>query len=145
MADTERKLHHPNRELPESRQTRLIVVLILLVSAAVMAVVTVAGWNELAGMNLVQVIYVMLYVLFAVLVAGWNRGTLAMAIALSLLLIIFAAVAAPGWFDRDKSGFDAPLLPETLLGILTLAIIPLQFLLIAFGLRGIRQQWNIEA
>ncbi len=118
--------------------------MILLASAAVMAVVTFAGWNVLAGMNLVQVIYIAIYVLFAVLVAGWSRGTLAMAIALSLILIIFAAVAAPEWFTRDKSGFDTPLLPETLLGIFTLSIIPLQLLLIAFGLRGLKQEWNVE-
>ncbi len=145
MADTEHIVHHPNRELPESKQTRAIVVTILLASAALMAVVTFAGWSVLAGMNLVQVIFIAVYVLFAVLVAGWSRGSLAMAIALSLILIIFAAVAAPEWFNRDKSGFESPLLPETLLGMLTLSIIPLQLLLIAFGLRGLKQEWNVEA
>ena len=145
MADTEHIVHHPNRELPESKQTRAIVVTILLASAALMAVVTFAGWSVLAGMNLVQVIFIAVYVLFAVLVAGWSRGSLAMAIALSLILIIFAAVAAPEWFNRDKSGFESPLLPETLLGMLTLSIIPLQLLLIAFGLRGLKQDWNVEA
>ena len=145
MADTEHIVHHPNRELPESKQTRAIVVTILLASAALMAVVTFAGWSVLAGMNLVQVIFIAVYVRFAVLVAGWSRGSLAMAIALSLILIIFAAVAAPEWFNRDKSGFESPLLPETLLGMLTLSIIPLQLLLIAFGLRGLKQEWNVEA
>jgi len=32
---------------------------------------------------------------------------------------IFAAVAAPAWFARDKTGFDSPPLPEPLLGFLT--------------------------
>lgn len=145
MAEIHVKAHRPNRELPESKHTRAIVVIILFASATVMALVTVAGWGELAGMNLIQIVYIALYVLFAVLVLGWNRGTLAMAVALALVLIIFAAVAAPGWFDRGKSGFEAPLLPENLLGLMTLSIIPLQLLLIVFSLRGIKQQWNIEA
>ena len=39
------------------------------------------------------------------------------AAALSVLMIIFAAVAAGGWFARDKSGLDSPALPEDLLGL----------------------------
>ncbi len=145
MANEEREVHHPNRELPESKQTRATVVLILLASVAVMAVVTVAGWNEQAGAGFIQIAYIVLYILFAVLVFGWNRGTLAIAMSLAMILIIFAAVAAPDWFSRDKSGFDEPLLPASLLGILTLIIIPLQVLLIGFALRGFKQQWNVEA
>jgi hypothetical protein len=36
-------------------------------------------------------------------------------------------------------------MPASLLGILTLMLIPLQALLIAFSMRGFRQGWNIEA
>jgi hypothetical protein len=61
-----------------------------------------------------------------------------------VILIIFAAVAAPAWFDRDKTGFDDPALPSSLLGVLTLLIIPFQALLIGVAMRGFRQQWNIE-
>ena len=145
MANEGHEVHHPNRELPESKQTRMIIVLLLLASAAVMAVITIAGGNEQAGAGFIQVVYIAAYILFAVLVFGWNRGTLAMAMSLAMILIIFAAVAAPDWFSRDQSGFDEPLLSASFLGILTLCIIPLQLLLITFGLRGFKQAWNVEA
>ena len=54
-------------------------------------------------------------------------------------------IAALSWFDRDKTGFDSPALDESLLGFLSLLLIPLSVLLIAFAMRGFRQQWNIEA
>ena len=38
----------------------------------------------------------------------WNRGVLPVAAALAVLLMIFALVAGPGWFDRDKAGFEQP-------------------------------------
>src|SRR2546423_14342928 len=65
--------------------------------------------------------------------------------ALSVILIIFAAVAAPAWFARDKAGFESPPIPEPLLGLLLLALIPVSLLLILFSLRGFQQGWNIEA
>ena len=42
----------------------------------------------------------------AFFVARWNRGVLPVAAALAIIMLIFAAVAGPGWFDRDKAGFD---------------------------------------
>ena len=62
-----------------------------------------------------------------------------------MILIIFCAVAAPAWFARDKEGFDSPALPESLLGFLTLSLIPLALLLIVFAMRGFQQGWNVEA
>jgi hypothetical protein len=41
--------HHPNRDKPESKQTRAVVFFLLLVSAAIVAIVTVGGWNKLQG------------------------------------------------------------------------------------------------
>jgi hypothetical protein len=70
---------------------------------------------------------------------------LPVATALSVILIIFAAVAAPAWFARDKEGFESPALPENLLGLLTLSLIPLALLLAVFAMRGFQQQWNIQA
>jgi hypothetical protein len=57
---------------------------------------------------------------------------------------VLAAVAAPSWFDRDKSGFDNPGLPPGILGLLCLLIIPVSLLLIAFAMRGFQQKWNVE-
>jgi hypothetical protein len=107
--------------------------------------VTIGGWDKLQGAKAIPPAYVLIYLLFAFYVYRWNRGVLPVASALAIILIIFAAVAAPAWFGRDKAGFDDPALPPSLLGILCLLIIPLQALLIAVSLRGFRQQWNIEA
>ena len=54
----------------------------------------------------------------------WNRGVLPVAAALAIILAIFAAIAAPDWFARDKPGLDPPPLPEDLLGLLTLIVVP---------------------
>jgi len=77
-------------------------------------------------------------------VARWNRGVLPVAAALAIVLLIFAAVAGPGWFDRDKTGFEDPALDSGLLGLITLLIVPVQLLLIAFAMRGFQQEWNVE-
>jgi hypothetical protein len=61
-----------------------------------------------------------------------------------VLLGIFALVAGPGWFSRDKAGFEEPALSAGLLGVLTLLIVPVQVLLIAFAMRGFNQGWNVE-
>ena len=92
-----------------------------------------------------NVFYVLVFLLFAYYTVRWNRGVLPVASALSVILIIFCAVAAPAWFARDKDGFDSPLLPESLLGLLTLVLIPLAVLLIVFAMRGFQQHWNVEA
>jgi len=67
-----------------------------------------------------------------------------MAAALAIILGIFAAIAGPQWFDRDKFGFTDPALPAGVLGLLTLLIVPVQVLLIAFSMRGFQQEWNVE-
>jgi hypothetical protein len=145
MADEKQRVRRPNREKPESKQTRAIVTLLLLASAALVAIITFGGWDKLEGAQTVNVGYIVIYLLFAFYVTRWNRGVLPVSSALAVILIIFAAVAAPAWFDRDKEGFDQPGLPESLLGLLTLVVIPVQALLIAFAMRGFRQQWNVEA
>jgi len=57
---------------------------------------------------------------------------------------VVAAVAAPAWFSRDKAGFIEPNLPASIIGLLTLILIPVQMLLIAFAMRGLQQKWNTE-
>jgi lysylphosphatidylglycerol synthetase-like protein (DUF2156 family) len=136
---------HPNREKPVVQATRATVVLLLLVSAVLVLIVTVSGWNVLESAVWVQIIYIVVYLTFAFYAARWNRGVLPVAAVLAVLLTIFALVAGPGWFDRDKSGFAAPdYLDAGLLGVLTLLIVPVQMLLVAFAMRGFRQGWNVE-
>jgi presenilin-like A22 family membrane protease len=136
---------HPNREKPVVQATRATVVLLLLVSAALVLIVTVSGWNVIESAVSIQIAYVVIYLTLAFYAARWNRGVLPVAAVLAVLLGIFALVAGPGWFNRDKSGFAAPdHLNAGLLGVLTLLILPVQMLLVAFAMRGFSQGWNVE-
>jgi lysylphosphatidylglycerol synthetase-like protein (DUF2156 family) len=148
MATPEREpgviITHPNRDKPVVQATRATVVLLLLVSAALVLIVTVGGWSVLEGAIPIQIAYILVYLVFAFYAARWNRGVLPVAAGLAVLLAIFALVAGPAWFDRDKSGFAQPTLNAGLLGLLTLLIVPVQMLLVAFAMRGFQQGWNVE-
>jgi hypothetical protein len=135
---------HPNRGKPVVQATRATVVLLLLASAALILIVTIGGWGTLEGDIPILLAWAAVYLLMAFFAGRWRRGVLPMAAALALLLCVFAMVAAPSWLARDKSGFAEPALPAGLLGVITLAIIPVQILLIAFAMRGFQQGWNIE-
>ena len=74
----------------------------------------------------------------------WSRGILPVAAALAVILAIFAAIAAPDWFARSKDGLDSPALPEDLLGLLTLIVVPVQLLLIVVAMIGFNQEWHVE-
>jgi hypothetical protein len=135
---------HPNRDKPVVQATRATVVVLLLVSAALVLIITVGGWNLLEGAIPLQIGYIVVYLTFAFFAARWNRGVLPISAALGVLLAIFALVAGPGWFERDKSGFAQPHINSGLLGVLTLLVIPVQMLLVAFAMRGFSQGWNVE-
>jgi hypothetical protein len=138
------RIHHPNREKPESKATKAGVIVLLIASAALIAIVFVGGYSQLAGAQIVAVAWVLIYALMAYFVARWNRGVLPLAAGMAILFTSFAAIAAPAWFARDKPGLDDPLLPAGLLGLLTLVIIAVQVLLILFAMRGFQQEWNVE-
>jgi len=135
---------HPNRSKPVVQATRATVVLLLLATAALILIVPIGGWGTLEGDIPILLAFAAIYLLMAFFAGRWSRGVLPMAAALALLLFVFATVAAPSWFARDKAGFAEPALPASLLGVLTLVIIPVQILLIAFAMRGFQQGWNIE-
>jgi lysylphosphatidylglycerol synthetase-like protein (DUF2156 family) len=142
MADT--VLIHPSRDKPEAKATKAAVILLLLTSAALILIVTVGGWSEMQGGQIVSIGYIIVYAVMAWYVTRWNRGVLPVAAGLAILFAVVAAVAAPGWFDRDKDGFQDPTLEPSILGLLTLIIVPVQVLLVAFAMRGFQQQWNVE-
>jgi hypothetical protein len=144
MAEPGVRIEHPNRRKAASKLTRAIVVLLLLVSAGLVAIVTVGGWDALQGAKALQISYIVVYVVIAFFVLRWSRGVLPLAAALAIVLLIFAAVSAPAWFDRDKPGFAEPALDEGILGLVTALIVPVQILLIAFAMSGFRQAWNVE-
>ncbi len=135
---------HPNRDKPIVQATRATVVLLLLASAALVLIVTVGGWSVLESAKPVEIAYVLIYLTLAFFAMRWNRGVLPVSAVLAVLLLIFALVAGPGWFARDKSGFAQPALGAGLLGVLTLLIVPVQMLLVAFAMRGFQQGWNVE-
>jgi hypothetical protein len=144
MAESGVRIEHPNRKKAASKLTRVIVVLLLLISAFLVAVVTVGGWDVLQGAKALQIAYIVVYVVIAFFVLRWSRGVLPLAAALAIVLLIFAAVSAPGWFDRDKPGFTDPAIDEGVLGLITALLVPVQLLLIAFAMSGFRQAWNVE-
>jgi presenilin-like A22 family membrane protease len=135
---------HPNRDKPVVQATRSTVVLLLVVSAGLVLVVTIGGWKVLEGAWIIQVGFVIVYLVLAFFAARWNRGVLPISAALAVLLLVFALVAAPSWFSRNKTGFEQPALNAGLLGVITFLIVPVQILLIAFAMRGFQQGWNVE-
>lgn len=146
----------PNRDKAGSKATKLVVIVLLLVSAGLMLIVTLGGWSKLQGLKPVNVLWAILYVLFAIFIARWNRGLLPIAAAFAILLLILSLIAGLGasgtsWFDRNHTGYAGAewlwggkgLTPDTL-GLVTLLIVPLQALLILFAMRGFTQGWNVE-
>ena len=147
MAENESEdtyLDRPNRRKASSKATKAIVALLLVVSAALVIIISIGGWDTLEGAKPLQIAYIVIYLVMAFLVMRWNRGVLPLAAALAIVLLIFAAVSGPAWFDRDKTGLTDPTLDEGILGLLSLILVPIQILLIAFAMRGFQQAWNVE-
>ncbi|MGO9750724.1 MAG: hypothetical protein ACLP8S_12440 [Solirubrobacteraceae bacterium] len=151
-----RVITYPNREKPQSKLTKAIVIVILLASVVLVLAVTIGGWSELEGMTAVNFAWCAIYLALAYYVSRWNRGLLPIAAALAVLLAVIALIAGTGafgtsWFDRAREGFAVPqsllggtgLDPDTL-GVLTLAIAPVQALLVLFAMHGFTQGWNVE-
>ena len=147
---------YPNRDKVSSQATRMIVVLILLVSVALMLIVTIGGWSKLQGLKPINFVWSAVYLVFAFYVTRWTRGLLPIAAALAVLLLIISLIAGLGasgtsWFDRNHYGFASPhslfggtgLNPD-FLGVVTLLIAPVQVLLIIFSMRAFSQAWNVE-
>ena len=137
-------IDHPNRDKAASKTTKLIVTFLLIASAVLMIIISVGGWDTLEGAKVPQIAYILLYLLIAFFVMRWSRGVLPVAAALAIILLIFAAVSGPEWYERDKEGFTDPTLDEGILGLLTMILVPVQVLLIAFSMRGFQQAWNVE-
>jgi hypothetical protein len=148
---------YPNREKATSKATKATVAFILLVSVALILIITIGGWSKLQGLKAVNFAWCIAYLLIAFYVmARWTRGLLPIAAALAILLLILALIAGTGisgtsWFDREHEGFASPQslfggagLSPDMLGLLTLIVVPVQALLIVFAMRGFAQAWNVE-
>ena len=107
-------------------------------------IITIGGWGTLEGGIPILLAWAIVYVLMAYFAARWSRGVLPMAAALALILLVFALVAAPSWFARNKAGFAQPSLNAGPARRAHALLIPVQILIIAFAMRGFQQGWNIE-
>ncbi len=147
---------YPNRDKASSKLTKLIVAILLLVSVALMLIVTLGGWSKLQGLKPVNIIWALLYVIFAIFIMRWNRGLLPIAAAFAILLLIIALIAGLGasgtsWFDRNHVGYGAAdllwggkgLSPDVI-GTVILLIAPVQAALIVASMIGFSQGWNVE-
>jgi hypothetical protein len=137
-------IEHPNRRKASSQLARLVVIVLLIASAAVVLIITLGGWDTIEGAKPVQIAFIPIYVVFALFVARWARGVLPMAAALAIILGIFAAVAGPAWFDRDKDGFTDPAITADVLGLLCFLLLALQIALVIVAMIAFRQGWNVE-
>jgi hypothetical protein len=147
----------PNREKAASKAMKAIVALILLVSVALVLIVTVGGWSQLEGMKPLNFFWCIAYLIIAFYIfVRWSRGMLPIAAGLAILLLMVALVAGAGlggtsWFDRSHAGFahaqsllGGEGLSADTLGAVTLLIAPVQVLLILFALSAFAQGWNVE-
>ncbi len=144
MAEGSRIIDHPNRDRPQSRATRALVVALLLISAIVLTLATAGGWEKIQGAKSLHIAYILIYLVLAFYIARWRSGLLPVAAALAIVLAMFAAISGPEWFARDQPGFSDPALGAGILGVLTLVIVPVQVLLIIFAAQGFTQRWSVE-
>ncbi len=144
MAQGASVIEHPNRDKAGSRSTKALVVALLIGSALLLAIVTAGGWTRIQGAKPLQIAFVLLYLVLAYYIARWRSGLLPVAAAFAIVLLLFAAISAPGWFERNGPGFDDPALDSGLVGVLTLLLVPIQLLLIVVSARGFSQRWSVE-
>jgi hypothetical protein len=147
---------NPNRDKVICKVTRLIVVLILLASVALMLMLTIGGWSKLQGSKPINFLWCAVYLIMAYYVLRWARGLLPITAGLAILLLIVAVIAGTGvagasWFDRHHSGFASAQsllggrgLGDNVLGSVTLLLIPVEIALIVFAMIGFAQGWNVE-
>ena len=141
------ELWRPNREKAGSITTRFVLVFLLAGTAAVAALITIAGFSLMtggSGMAIICLIYAALYAFFTFLVFRWNRGILPVAASLSVIQAIFCATGADSWFARDKTGFDNGLLPSSAIGLLVIVLLLLQIAVAAVALYAFNQNWHVE-
>ncbi|MBI4897063.1 MAG: hypothetical protein HY827_01685 [Actinobacteria bacterium] len=144
LAEQKPPVRHPNRDLPESQTARLATLALLLITNIALLTVAVGGWSTLVGAKGLHIGFMLAVCIFIGYVVRWNRGVLPVIAAMATILAVFALVAGPAWFARDKTGYADSALPESVLGLITLGLIPLQMLLIVVSMWGFSQQWNIE-
>jgi lysylphosphatidylglycerol synthetase-like protein (DUF2156 family) len=146
----------PNRDRWNCKLMRLVVVLILLLSVALMLAVTIGGWSKLQGMTPINFIWCAIYLVLALFVARWARGLLPIAAGLALLLLLISVIAAFGlggtsWFERSGHGFSAAHalgggagFSADLIGTLLVGLVVVEIVLVIVAMIAFSQGWNVE-
>ena len=137
-------IDHPNRDKAASKTTRVVVIVLLLISCVLIGIVTFGGWSVLQGLAVVSIGWIVIYLVFAYYVARWNRGVLPVVAALAILMLIFAALAVPSWFDRNTAGYAQASIDSNVLGTICAILVPVQALLVIAAMQGFAQAWNVE-
>ena len=138
------EIDYPNRRKSSSKLARALVFLLLVASAALLLIATIGGWSELQGARGLQLAYIVIYLVMAFFVLRWSSGVLPMSAALAIIMLIFALVSAPGWFQRDKDGFATTSIGPDVLGLLCILIAIVQAVLIVAAMLAFRQGWGVE-
>jgi hypothetical protein len=130
------ELDYPNREKAASKLMRVVVILALLVSSALIAYVTVKGWDLMQEAKTLNVVFI-------IQVLRWSRGVLPMAAGIAAFIAIFSGVSITSWYQRDAPGYaDAALSAD--LGCLTTIIFAVQILGIVVTITAFSQNWQEE-
>ncbi|WP_084270019.1 hypothetical protein [Patulibacter minatonensis] len=137
------ELEYPNREKSASKVMRLVVILSLLGSCAVIAATTIKGWDLMEDAKPLNIAFIALNLIFIVQVVRWSRGVLPMAAGIGAFVAIFAGVSINSWYERDAIGYkDAALSAD--LGFLTIIILAVQVLVIIVTIVAFSQNWQEE-
>ncbi len=144
MAAEDTVVVHPNRERPESKSTKAAVVVLLIAAAVLTFIIFVGGFTKIPGQRPLTVLNIIVFGILAYYIWHWSRGSLAMAAGVTTIFFMGVVVALPGWFGRDKVGFDDPLFPAGLLGMLTLVLVFISLAVIVLSMVAFQQGWNVE-
>ena len=139
------ELWRPNREKPEAKSARALVVFLLLVSAALAFVITLGGWTRLEG---VKAFAARSSSRSTCCSPSWSRAGTAASCPWhrpwrSSSRSSPGSPPPPGSTGRRTVSSD-PALPPDLLGLLTLLLVPLQVILIAVAMVAFNQDWHVE-
>ncbi|MCK9249200.1 MAG: hypothetical protein M0P31_09535 [Solirubrobacteraceae bacterium] len=134
---------YPNREKPASKITRMLVIVVLLVSTLLLAWQTKRGWDLLEDAKQLHFVFIAVNLIFIVQVVRWSRGVLPMAAAIATFIGIFAFVSIGSWYSRDAVGFKEAALSADI-GLLTQVILGVQVVVVLVTIYAMSQNWQTE-
>lgn len=137
------KLEYPNRDKASSKLMRVLVIVALLISSALITIVSVRGWDLMQDAKTLNIAFVALNLVFVIQLLRWSRGVLPMSAGLAAFVGIFSGVSIRSWYERDAPGYlDAQLSAD--LGFLTILIFAMQLVIIVLAITAFTQNWQIE-